>query len=79
MQTWIKISRCVECAAQFSLNDEFYSDGVCPYCGHVSGGSICDSVKSATLFDMPPWWQFWKKPVALRRKEPVSDDRRESL
>ena len=47
MSRYIVEHRCVKCGHKFSNRDMIHSDGVCPYCGNISRGTICDSDKVA--------------------------------
>lgn len=38
-------SYCAKCNSSLSREEEYSSDGVCPYCGHVSRSTVCDTVK----------------------------------
>lgn len=39
------VNKCVNCEAKLTSHQEYYSNGVCPYCGRVSSGTICDTKK----------------------------------
>ena len=41
--------KCSECGEILSNRERCSSDGVCPHCGHVSEGVICETEKSAKL------------------------------
>ncbi len=45
---WRKKWFCVDCYAQMSWNVMMQSDGCCPYCGHLSSGTICATVARAS-------------------------------
>lgn len=38
---------CKECGKRLTDDEVMYSDGVCPYCGYVSDGTICDYIKQS--------------------------------
>ena len=44
---WIAIYKCVSCREELEAHEEMYNHGVCPKCGHVSRGTICDTIKSS--------------------------------
>ena len=37
--------QCVECGQSLSFGQVMGSEGVCPLCGHVSKGTVCDHRK----------------------------------
>ena len=53
---------CVECKMELPYRAVLYSNGVCPYCRHVSYGTIVDCDKKVKNFIvLNPWWKFWEK------------------
>jgi predicted RNA-binding Zn-ribbon protein involved in translation (DUF1610 family) len=58
---WESVNFCVECDAILGMLDEMYSDAACPYCGHASGGTVCDTRPGARRkVYTGPWWKFWQ-------------------
>lgn len=57
---WKKRYLCAACKEPLSIWDLMYSDGCCPECGHVSSGTICDSMSIIARYKINrPWWMFW--------------------
>ncbi len=58
---WFKVHFCPGCDRRLNFNVRLNNYGVCPYCGHRSAGTICDSYeKSARIvYDFTPYkWGF---------------------
>lgn len=36
---------CIACSHVLSDRERCYHDGVCPFCGHVTNGTVCDTDK----------------------------------
>lgn len=49
MPKYISVHSCVSCSRVLSNDERWYSDGVCPHCGYVAKGSICDTNKTSEL------------------------------
>jgi transcription initiation factor IIE alpha subunit len=45
MRKYIDYYRCVECLRLLTWIEHMDSHGVCPHCGHVSRGTICEATK----------------------------------
>lgn len=41
--------RCVECGVRLSFDEMMGSHGVCPYCGHVDEGTVCDVITDSVF------------------------------
>ncbi len=75
MEQFTSISVCPATGDQMSRDDVMSMGGVCPRCGHVSGGTISHEKKIVGTWVYPPrtWWQFrgralWvPKEISLRR------------
>lgn len=39
------VHKCVGCREPLTSREQYYSQGVCPHCGYVTVGTICDTVK----------------------------------
>lgn len=67
MSKWIRKALCVECKTPLSHTEEYYSDGICPHCGHNSNGTICNTKVKAVRWvvdSQPKWWErFMGKKV----------------
>lgn len=44
---YIAIHLCIECKAELTNRERCESDGVCPYCGRVTTGPVCETKKSS--------------------------------
>lgn len=57
---------CRACDHQMSYQTKMGAMGVCPFCGHSSGGLVCDTVTRGGrwVYDFyPTWWEWlvlWK-------------------
>lgn len=47
------------CNRQLLRRERMDSGGVCPHCGHVAEGTICETVKKSGRVIPRPWWKFW--------------------
>lgn len=68
---WYTRKHCVECDKSLSDDEESYSDGCCPYCGHISGSTFCETnpVAVRRVITEGPWWKFWDFRVSYERKD----------
>lgn len=63
---WQRIACCVECGTPLDEEEEYYSEGVCPYCGHDDDSTICATKVRAARWVVdyePSWWRrifFWE-------------------
>ena len=58
---------CAVCRQYLTTHEIYYSDGVCPRCGHDSDGTVCDTQTVIWRWvetESPSWWERW----FLRRK-----------
>lgn len=55
---------CVACGKNLNRRQEYYSGGVCPFCGHDSRATVVDTVNRIyrLKWDDGYWWKFWKTP-----------------
>lgn len=44
---FVAIYRCAACKEKLSFSQIMYSHGICPKCGHVTNGTVCDYAKEA--------------------------------
>ena len=53
---WYVIKVCSHCKAALSSLEEYHSSGVCPYCAHESGSTICDTknLKARDVYNRKP-------------------------
>jgi len=62
---YISVHLCPACETRLTRDQRFYSDGVCPYCGDVTLGTIVDTRK-ISIVKKKPWWNwflFWRDNV----------------
>lgn len=43
------VYRCVNCKTKLSNDECMYSGGVCPHCGNVARGTVCETEKSSEM------------------------------
>ncbi len=48
-QGYRAVYRCVNCKTKLSDDERMYSGGVCPHCGNVAQGTICETEKSSEM------------------------------
>ncbi len=48
MSRWHKEYACVECAGKLTWNQVMGSQGCCPLCGHITEGTVCDALETAS-------------------------------
>lgn len=53
---WVAREICTKCKKQLTSREVAYSDGCCPYCGHLSGNTFCAVEKFAVELPPPPSW-----------------------
>ncbi len=66
MSRWRKERFCVKCDEQLHCGEKMRRDGCCLYCGHLSEGTICDTVERAVEVKPGPVrvaWTIWKLKV----------------
>jgi hypothetical protein len=69
MSRWHREYRCVKCNKQVSWAIKMRGDGMCPYCGHFSDGTImatldkASEVGLATTIMKLKWVRFLLAPV----------------
>ncbi len=62
ISNWYPIQVCIKCKCTLSDHKEFYSRGVCPFCGHNSESTICNT-KTLVIREIKhyKWWQLWNR------------------
>lgn len=57
---YIAINCCKSCEQQLTDKELVYSNGCCPYCGHIRKGTICAyKTKTFKRTEVPTrWYQF---------------------
>jgi predicted RNA-binding Zn-ribbon protein involved in translation (DUF1610 family) len=71
---WYGINVCVKCEGRLKYSQKMYSDGVCPKCGHVTIGTICETNKVIIKeIKHHEWWQFWKRKFTYKGKDDFSE------
>ena len=71
---WYGIPVCTECNKRLSDSQKMYSSGICPYCGHNSNGTVCDTnMVTLKKIILHPWWRFWKREFKYIGKNEFSD------
>lgn len=61
---WHGVRVCSECYVHLNNGIYYYNHGICPFCGHNSNGTICDSfdaIYRKVFTYIPQWWQIWKE------------------
>lgn len=64
MSKWQSMKVCANCKTRLSSDEEMYSDGVCPYCGTISGDTIVDT--ETVVYRKKKrkhWWNIFEKPA----------------
>jgi len=57
---WYGLDVCISCESRLYNKQKNYNGGICPYCGHDSDGTICDTQKIILKrISRRPWWMFW--------------------
>ena len=58
---WYAVDVCVVCNKKLTSSHKMYNDGICPYCGHNSHCTVCDTVEvTVSKVKTGKWWEFWK-------------------
>lgn len=71
---WYGIDVCVKCKGRLSDSQIMHSDGVCPKCGHVTKGTVCETIKVvAKEIKHHKWWQFWKRKYTYKGVDDFSE------
>lgn len=53
MPKYVSIYHCVVCERQLSRIERLYNDGICPYCGYASKGTVADTLKTSVPYFSP--------------------------
>jgi hypothetical protein len=48
MSKWQRAWFCVECKSELTWSQKMSNNGCCPLCGHLSDGSVCETVTRAS-------------------------------
>lgn len=62
---------CVECHGELTIDQVYYSHGVCPLCGHCRSkpSTVVDYYEKVyRLIRINPWWKFWKQQFERSNK-----------
>lgn len=71
---WQVAHFCTACKQHLSDYSIFYSEGICPRCGNVSDGTICDDFKRARRWIRTnSKWQFWKNVGHWEYKDEINE------
>jgi len=66
---WKAIHNCIKCKNELFYNEMMDSNGVCPFCGHKTKGTICDTIKGSVRYKrLYPMWMFWENKWEIERK-----------
>ncbi len=52
---------CYSCREEVDKFQRVYGDGVCPHCGHSSGGKIIEAYCITYYLVRKTWWKIWQK------------------
>ena len=52
-----RVRRCDGCNRALSWREMMYSSGVCPHCGHLSDGTVCDTNDEMGSCEVIDWWR----------------------
>ena len=59
---WHSLNVCVNCEISIGNQKRMYSGGICPHCGYLSIGTICNTRKIVIKeIKNHPWWRFWNR------------------
>lgn len=69
---WFGIHCCVACSTSLCTEEKYYSDGICPYCGHITKSTICDTVVviAREIRTSYPWYRFKPAEISLEYQTP---------